>query len=398
MRGQSIVAGGVFGLLLCLGPAVGAENPSLIDSPIPAPNFTIGNSLIWAPLDIYGAGYVAHQPANAGGTDITAAALVQPQFEHPFENGWSLGIKTTFLLHHDELSGDNYGNDFVEKAYIYLQTQYGRIEVGQADGAAYSLEATGPLVAGPPAIDDGNVTFFVDPSTQQAFTNIFPVRTGVFATENDAKVSYYSPRVVDLQIGVSFTPSETKGFPFFSHAHTEPNQQRNVLEAGANYAKGLSRRTTIHAYAGFAHGNVDNRTPGNRDAFDWALGSEIDYDLNWALVAAGGAYRESRGYTFDIDQSYSHGKTRAAHASARLTRGPWQFGFEYSTGTAGAASSLPELKETGFEPSISCAVTANLQLVAGYQHLEFRRSEGEFYNNKQDVPLNAGFLYFEFKL
>jgi len=366
---------------------------------IPTPSVALGDSLLSIAVDGYGAAYTAGQPGGIGRDGITGALLVQPEIGHPFENGWVLGARTAFLVHHDRLSGDNYGNDVIEKAYLYLETAYGRIEVGQQDGAAYKLEATGPLVAGPPAIDDANVTFYIDPSTGTAFTNIFPLRTGVFATSNDAKVSFYSPRSVDLQIGVSFTPSETKGFPFLSHSDERENVQRNITEAGANYARGFGR-FTAHAYAGLALGWIENRTPERRNALDWALGGQLDYNLYWGLLSVGGAYRQSRGYTFDIDQSFSNGNTHAAHLTARLTKGPLQFGFEYSAATADAnpEAGLSTLTQQGYEPQIGYTPNPNLQLAVGYQHLNYQRSAGTFYNGGRELSLSAGFLYLEFKV
>jgi hypothetical protein len=300
-------------------------------------------------------------------------------------------------VHHDRLSSDNYGDDVIEKAYLYLETAYGRLEVGQQDGAAYKLEVTGPLVAGPPAIDDASTTFYFDPATGKAFTRVFPVRTGVFATKNDAKISYYSPRSVDLQIGVSFTPQETKGFPFFSRADHRANAQKDIAEGGLNYVHGFGR-LTAHAYAGLALGWLENRTPGHRNAFDWGFGGEADYNLGWGTLAFGGGYRHSTDYTFEIDQSLSGGDTHAIHLSTRLLKGAWKFGFEYSDAAASAVPNLPHLSECGYEPTVGYVINPNLQLTAGYQNLNYRRSWGTFYDGRNNVALRAGFLYVEFRV
>ena len=77
-------------------------------------------------------------------------------------------------------------------------------EVGQQDGAAYKLSTIGPSVDGAVAIDEGTETFFRDPITGQALTDMFRLRTSEFATENFAKASYYSPRVYGVQLAGSF--------------------------------------------------------------------------------------------------------------------------------------------------------------------------------------------------
>lgn len=387
-------------LLLSVAVQLGAARALAGDDQEPwfgTPSLAIGNSLLSFSADAYGAAYTARQSGLLRKEGTTGAAILAPQWGYPLQNGWSLGIRTAFLLYHDRLSGDNYGNDLIEKAYAYLETAYGRIEAGQQDGAAYKLEVTGPLVVSSPAIDDAAVRFFIDPNTGRAFTNIFPVRTGVFATRNDAKISYYSPRSVDLQIGISFTPGLTKGLSFLSLSGRGPDTQKDITEVGANYVHGFGR-LTAHAYGGLAVGWLQDRTPGHTNALDWALGGQVDYNFPWGTLAFGGAYRQSTGYRFDFGQSLSGGYTRAIHATTRLAKGPWEFGVEYSNGTAGAAGDLPRISETGCAPSLGYMLNPDLQLAVGYQHLQYTRSTGTFYDGKSVVSLDAGFLYLEFKV
>ncbi len=105
----------------------------------------------------------------------------------------------------------------MQKVYGTVQTRLGRIELGQTDGAAYTLATTGPVVEGDISIDNTNATFFRDPTTGGAFINVFQLNSAVESSLNYAKVSYYSPRLFGLQLGASFTPSEGKDvIPFLS--------------------------------------------------------------------------------------------------------------------------------------------------------------------------------------
>src|SRR5689334_9489677 len=88
---------------------------------IPTPSVALGDSLLSIAVDGYGAAYASGQPGGIRRDGITGALLIQPEIGHPFENGWVLGVRTSFLVHHDRLSGDNYGNDVIEKAYVYLE-------------------------------------------------------------------------------------------------------------------------------------------------------------------------------------------------------------------------------------------------------------------------------------
>ncbi|MDE3117350.1 MAG: porin, partial [Pseudomonadota bacterium] len=295
-----------------------------------------------------------------------------------------------------QLSGDNYGNDVFQKAYLFAATPYGRVEIGQQDGAAYKMAMTGPLVADAIAIDDANITFFRDPTTGEAFTNVFAVRSGVFATANDAKLSYYTPRLLGVQLGVSYTPHMVKdGLPFISAGPHIADRQDNLIDAAVNYT-GFFGRTSLGLYAGLSAGHNAARTPGHDDLFDWALGGELDYDLGDAALALGGAYHQSNGYTLDPSAAFAHGTTHVVHASTKLTVGSWLFGLEYSTGTADAEAALPKLYTDGYEASVGYAINANLQLTGGWQHLRFTRDSGVFYNGLPRANMDAGFLYLRF--
>ncbi|MGZ5989500.1 MAG: hypothetical protein ACXWLZ_10705, partial [Rhizomicrobium sp.] len=123
----------------------------------------------------YGSVFAADQPSAPGldKSGATGAASINARLQRDYDSGLSLSLKGTFEIYHDKLSGDNYGSDFVQKVYGSAQTGLGRIDVGMADGAAYALSITGPTVNGEVTIDNSNATFFRDPSTGQAFPNVF---------------------------------------------------------------------------------------------------------------------------------------------------------------------------------------------------------------------------------
>ncbi len=76
------------------------------------------------------------------------------------------------------------------------------------------------------------------------------MRTGVFASRNFAKISYYSPRWFGIQVGASYTPHMAKdGLPFVSAGPHVANRQDNILEGAANY-EGHFGALSLDAYAG----------------------------------------------------------------------------------------------------------------------------------------------------
>src|SRR5207247_1382508 len=96
---------------------------------------------------------------------------------------------------------------------------------------AYALAVTGPVVDSVTSLDNANTTFYLDPTTGAAFTNLFEPNSAVEPTFNYAKISYFSPRLFGVALGASFTPNEGKGvLPFIKQGPQVTNRQRGIWE------------------------------------------------------------------------------------------------------------------------------------------------------------------------
>ncbi|HXM00177.1 MAG TPA: porin [Rhizomicrobium sp.] len=375
---------------LIAGPAAAGD---LTDWNISPAGFDLAGFIGSVGADASGALYAAHQGGGIDRDGATGSLLIEPSLESVLDNAWELGFRASILAYHDHLSGDNYGNDVFEKAYGYLQTPYGRVEIGQQDGAAYKMVLNGPTVDDPVAINDANVTFFKDPTTGRALNNVFNLRSGVFDSANDAKISYYIPHFFDVQIGVSYTPNMAKGgLPWIDQGHAVADRPQDMWEAGANYA-GYFGQAILRGYAGIAIAHNAAATASHDDLRDVGLGAGVDYAFRGAKISVGAGWRRSNAYTFDVTQPFSHGDTQDWRISTTLTKGPWIVGAEYDTGRADEHPGLPGLAENGTEASVGYVVNSNLQLTLGWQRLHFERGTGVFYNGESEVAGNAVFLH-----
>ncbi len=358
------------------------------------------------PIAFEGSGWTASLGGLAGGTAYAASGLgpsetagaslsvlLFPHLERTLDNGWEIGMRGAVLTYHDRLAGDIYGDRAFEKAYLFAQTQYGRLELGQSDGAAYRLSVTGPSVDDAIAIDSASTTFFRDPSTGRALIDMFRLQTAVFASANDAKFTYISPQWFGIQLGGSYTPYDSHGgLPFVSRGH---GGARNILEGAANYS-GYAGSLSYGFYAGLALAHDDSRMPGHGDLVDWGFGGEADTTLEDVKFALGGAFRRSNAYAFDVADPRASANSRAWRLSTTATKGPWIAGFEYAAGKADDAAARPAFDERGFEASLGYVVNSNLQLTAGWQTLRFRRDRGAFFNGGSSIDVDAEFLHLKF--
>lgn len=384
------MAGLGFGLL----PSWADEDPK-----ISQPSVQLGDWTASLGANLSGAIYAASQDGGVDHSGAQAFAVVAPSLSRAWPDGWEIGAKSSLLAYHDHLSSDNYGGDVFELAYLYVQTPYGRIEIGQQNGAAYSQAVGAPVVDGPAAINDANVTFFKDPATGLAFIGIFNLRTGVFTSANDAKVSYISPRVDGLQISGSFTPYQTKAvLPWTMTGHHVPNRVTNIAEGNLNYTAQFGG-WSIQASTSFAAANNAAPTAGHDDVWDWGAGVETDYTLDDnSKLSLGTAYRISNAYTFNVQRAFANGTTSNLDLGAMWTVGDWVSGVEYETGVADAIPGLPRLRERGWNPSVAYNATANLQLTLGWQYLHFSQSSGTFYNGSSRIGMNGAYLHANFQI
>ena len=344
----------------------------------------------------YGSVFWADQP-SAPGLDkwgATGAASLNARLERDYDSGLSLALKTTFEVFHDRLSGDNYGSDFVQKVYGSAQTGLGRIDVGLSDGAAYALSITGPTVNGEVTIDNSNATFFRDPSTGRAFTDVFELNSAVESSLNYAKVSYFTPRLFGVQIAASFTPSEGKDvIPFLNSGPHVPNRQMDLWEAAINYSNSFGA-LTFGFYGGLIVGHNDAKTIGHKGLTDWGVGSELDWNVNddvkWSF---GGAYRKSDTYVFNINNAFAGGNTQSLHLSTTITYGSWSAGVEFGNGRSDGFLGAPTLGTHAWLIDAAYAVNGNLQLTGGWQKLNYSRSDGLFYNGAPVIGMDAAFVH-----
>jgi hypothetical protein len=306
-----------------------------------------------------------------------------------------LGARGDFLLYHDDLSGDNYGNDTVQRAYLFVQTGFGRVDIGQQDGAGYALGLVGPIVDDSVSLETRNLSLFRRPPMRKDFDGIFPQVTSVQSSSNYAKINYVSPRLLGIQVGASFTPNTLRSpLPFTGNPSDDPDQQHSLWEVAASYT-GYFSNIALGLSAAYAHGRLKNRTPGFENLYDWSLGAQLAYTVSDIKLSLGGAYRGTNAYLLDVEQARSNGGSHLVHVSAMAEKGSWLLGAEFSNGDVNGPV---DFEITGYQVAGGYRVNTNMQLSIGWQWHNYRRNAGTFFNGSPALDLNAGFLTLSYTL
>jgi len=379
----------------------------------------LSDTLSFDPPAVYFGNYEARLEGFASGTYFGAKQESGPSYSPRYEDsGWAgialaslrvqrlhdsgliTGMRANFLLARDSLSADTYGNDTIQKFYVYVQSGIGRVEIGQQDGAAATLGLKGPQVDDHVSLENPDSRLFRNPVTGEAFNMFTGENTAVKASSNASKISFISPRLFGVELGISYTPNLVKGpVPFlFSNPSNGPNTQASIWEGVITYTRQLGE-IDAGISAAYARGALRNPTPGSADIYDWAVGLQFeaeiidDVELSW-----GGGFRASNGYGFSRKTVYEGSPTQRVYFSAMAQMDSWKLGGEYSNTSLDATNGVPEFAVTGYQATLGYALNDNWQVSSGWQFYNYERDIGAFYNGNQRINMNAGFVTLGFTL
>jgi hypothetical protein len=356
-----------------------------------APSLEVGQAELKLNADASGALFWPHQP-GWDGAQASGALRLMPQLKRSYDSGLSLGLDSTFTLA-DPLSRGRYDGDAIEKLAGFAGTGLGRIEVGITDGAGYGLAVTGPKVDAGVSLEDPRTSFFRDPFSHRAVSEMFALRTAVGASSNYAKIVYTSPSLFGAQLALSFTPSEGKQLPFLNAGPHLPGRQVEFWEAALRYETDLGP-VSLSAYGAVSESRAEHKLPGQEGTSDLGTGVRADYPLDEDIsLSLGGSYRQSNAYGFNVNQSWQAGTTRAGHVSAALTYKQWMAGLEYGNGVANKVAGLPRLGLNGLEASAGYKISDSIAISAGWQHQSYSRSNGVFFNGAPQLKMDAVYLH-----
>jgi len=385
-------------LLLC--PAL-AANPVQALPDLPRQTLALGGAELQLDADLSGALVAPIRPGGQSAHGAGAASLL-PDLRLALGDGPVLTLDGVFTVT-DTLSRDVYDGDLTERLMAGVRTGLGTFSMGIGDGAGSVLSVAGPQVQHDVSINDPRTSFFRDPRTGRAVTNLFALRTPVGISTNDTKFLYASPEYAGIQLALSFTPSQSKSLPFLETGPNVPGRQAAIWEAGLRYGTELDAGfgpVLLTGYGAVAQGHARHRLPGQNDVRDLGFGLRGDYAVTDTVsLSLGGAWRQSNAWTFDIEQVWQDATTQGRHIAAMLRDGDWSAGLEYGDGVAGAVpqQGLPRLGLDAAQASLGYQVNRSLQVTAGWQHLRYTRDSGAFFTGGNRLSMDAVYLHLKLR-
>lgn len=214
------------------------------------------------------------------------------------ENGLIYGGKLDF----DFDSGDV----VMDEAMIFLSGSFGRVELGDEDGASDTMAIYTPTVGIGQV--DGDASDFFGPANSIALLKT--VDSG-----DSTKITYYTPRFSGFQAGVSYAP-RTDGFD----SYVEDSAIDDWFEAGLNYTGEFDTVSVAGSFT-FSSGNPSRLLSD--------LGGDRFYGYQAGLNVGFGGFTVGGGVVWhDLDS----GDQFSWNAGATYTFGAWGVGASVAQG------------------------------------------------------------------
>ncbi|WP_417827388.1 porin [Thalassospira sp.] len=131
-----------------------------------------------------------------------------------------------------ELEGET-SSDQIDEQYLYVNGNFGRLEVGKNDSAADSMQIVAPAV-GPVGVNDGDLSLWVDS---------YLIDTSTTSGDQN-RATYYTPNLNGFRLGVSFADDSGRNGSFDTtvdgssiggyHSDTSGDGD-NIVSVGAEY-------------------------------------------------------------------------------------------------------------------------------------------------------------------
>lgn len=259
--------------------------------------------------------------SEARGLDLLQETEIHFGGETTLDNGLTVGV-------HVEAETDGDDAFAVDESYAYFAGSWGRVNLGNEDGAAYLLQVAAPSA-------DSNVDGirqFIQPVNYGVMeATIAAELTGAtfdYANDeaNDAnKLTYLSPIMNGFQAGVSYTPDTVSGFRDNDGVSSDDvdNVYGEAYELAARY-EGMFNNVGFIFGAGYTTVQLEQDGPlataADADDFDeWNVG--LDLDL--------GAFGLGVIYTENNNGEEVNDDNETLVVGADYTTGPFKLGVSY---------------------------------------------------------------------
>lgn len=273
-----------------------------------------------AELEVTVGGYTGFQAAyfdndNAASSDrdFQSEAEIHVGAKATSDNGLEYGAKVEMLA-----SSTDENN--VDEVSVYLAGSFGRVEMGDNDGAILDAAVITPYVGlGQVAGSYADYVPFADRGHVAPERISGGLAFAGFASADSTKVIYTTPKWNGVQLGVSYAPeagNEGESVAFTNAASAFDNEMQAILTY-----KGEFSGVGVKGSAAYQTADATDVDVNDQDI--WSLGAQLSYKD----FAFGGSYINAGDSGFD--KADANDDVTSWNVGATYTMGAWGFGLSY---------------------------------------------------------------------
>ena len=266
---------------------------------------------------------VADTDEDQGGTDRGGFGIFEDQ-EISFKGSTTLdnGLKVAFEAQLEASSGDTSGDNFDEVFVTVTSADLGQILVGSENLPNYKMGIEYPTVSRS-GLSSGDYTFWLgNPTGSDIPDSPIASTIGRYGANDPLQVSYYSPRLAGVQIGVGYAPSADVEGAAGADLDSFDGGQEDTISAAINY-KNEFDGIGVHGSFGFLYteslGAVSGSGVSDTDD-DEFMGYNGGLQVSYGGFTVGGGFaftnddftpttvtQSPDGYSFNIGGQYKTG-------------------------------------------------------------------------------------------
>ena len=295
------------------------------------------------------------------------------------DNGLEYGAVIELEADVDNTDVAQNGGDESDKAYLFAQGGWGRVELGNNTDAAEALSVNSATFAsGTGGVDGDFYRYAFAPASTSGFVvrpdlPIANAGNGAAINEDGTRVTYYTPRIAGFQGGVSYTPnSGDVGTAAVSGAGFQ-----NVVSGGVNFTTQYDQFAIKLAAAAEIGDEKTDDAFGNEHLGSWEVGGNVSF----AGFTVGGSYADLGQI---ITSTPAAGGLGIATAVVVDDANYWDAGVGYAFGPWSASatyfeSEVDNLGATGDNEFTNLVIGTDYKLAPGlvpYAEVSFFEYEG----------------------
>lgn len=198
------------------------------------------------------------------------------------------------------------------RTFLFLDGAWGRFELGSNVGAAEALRIDASRIARATAGIDGDWYYYANQPAGSSFITlpVLPVAHGSTfvaggdeTTDNNNKITYYSPRWSGFQLGVSYSPDQTDRGQTVTRLDNEAGEAGDIVSAGVSYTGQWDQVSFGLAAAGEMG---DAEASGTEDLEAWNAGAKVGF-MGFGLAGSYGDWQDSLSISGDDAEYWTAG-------------------------------------------------------------------------------------------